>query len=42
MIVFVCVQGGNSLKNNNFSEDSLTGHIDHFAAKTYCSSVTLV
>lgn len=35
MIVFVCLQGGNSLKNSSFSEDSLASHIDHFATETY-------
>lgn len=35
MIVFVCLQGGNSFKYNSFSGDSSASHIDHFATETY-------
>lgn len=35
MIVFMCLQVGNSLKNNSFSEDSSAIHIDHLATETY-------
>lgn len=40
MILFMCLRGGNSLKNNSFSEDPSANHIDHLATETNCASVT--